>query len=186
MSAVTNLITQGVSDGKTTLEGRTLSRPALIYTDGVNVTYGVDVDIGREGVINENGDLGMLPLYNVPIAAGNNSLIYAEVGSAVTLSKGATGQWQVVGFAKTYPGTFTVLCIEAPLYCLTVPTENPPGDPAYHTPVLGTPYLISETVRPLTYEELATYGTYGETCYGATGVFIGEVLQRIVCPSPIA
>lgn len=181
MSILINLINQGVADANVTIEGKTLTTPQRIYTDGINVTYGVDVDIGREGVINENGDIGMLPLYNVPIAAGNQSLIYAEVGSPVTLSRAATGLWQVVGFAKTYPGTFNILCVTVPQYCLTVPTENPPGLPILHPPIIGDILNLGVEVRKLAYDELAVYGGYGVVCYGAAAQFIGGELDKIIC-----
>jgi hypothetical protein len=168
VSAIANLIVKGVEEGKTTIEGKTLTEPAIIYTDGVNVTYGVDVDIGREGEINANGDIGMLPLYNVPIAAGDQSVLYAEVGSAVTLSRSATGQWQVVGFAKTAPGTYKILCVEFPQYCLRVPTEEPPGPPIYHAYRIIYEQDITLGLRLLTYGELGVYGIYGEIPYGAS------------------
>jgi hypothetical protein len=174
VSAIANLIVKGVEEGKTTIEGRTLTSPTRIYTDGVNVTYGVDVDIGREGVINANGDIGILPLYNVPIASGDQSLLYAEIGSAVTLSKAATGQWQVVGFAKTAPGTYKILCVTVPQYCLRVPTEQPPGPPIYHPPIIGDEKDITIGTRLLTYEELGIYGIYGEIPYGATLKTVGN------------
>jgi hypothetical protein len=167
MSVLTNLIVKSVEDGRQTIEGKTLTRPQLIYTDGVNSTYGVDVDIGREGVINANGDVGILPLYNVPIAANSRDVIYAEVGSAVTLSKSTTGQWQVVGFSKTYPGTYRITCVTLPDYCLRVPNLFPPGPPIYHPIIIGEESDITIGSRLLTYEELGICGSYGSIPYGA-------------------
>ena len=180
MTILTNLIGATVSSSQTTIEGKTLSRPALLYTDGVSVTYGVDVDIGREGVVNENGDIGVLPLYNVPVAQGNRALIYAEIGSAVNLSRGPTGQWQVVGFAKTQPGTMVVHCITLPDFCLRVPTERPPGPPILHPPIIGDSTDLTVLIRPLTYEELGIYGTYGVIPYGAVAKFIGGEFVSLI------
>lgn len=169
---------QSISD--IALTGTTLTTPSLIYTDGVSLTYAVDVDIGREAIINENGDLGNLPLYNVPIASGNRELIYAEVGTAVTVKRNAKG-WEVVGFAKTQTGTFHVTDITLPLYCLTTPTQASPGLPILHLPVIGETKDISIGVRKLTYGELATYGTYGNICYGASATFVGSELTNLTC-----
>lgn len=165
----------------TILTGRTLTTPALIYTDGINVTYGVDVDIGREAIIDDNGTVGNLPLYNVPISNGNRSLVYAQIGSAVTLQKTSMG-WEVVGFAKTYTGSFSITGIELPLYCLRVPTENLPGDPILHTPVIGETRQIGIEARKLTLGELADYGGgFGVICFGASATFIGGDLTAITC-----
>lgn len=183
MSALINVIERGYLDpnGLKIIEGKTVSIPRLIYSDGANVTYGVDVDIGREDVINENGDRGNLPLYAVPIASGNRSLMYASVGTPVMLGATALGQWQVIGFAKTYPGTITVIPVTLSEYCLTVPTENPPGQPTLHTPVIGTPITYSTVTRKLTYAELADYGGYGTVCYGAQVKFVNGVFDSIIC-----
>ena len=181
MSALTYLVQAEVEASITTIEGKTLTRPELVYTDGLTVTYGVNVDIGREGPINENGDIGLLPLINVPIAPSAHNVIYADVGTPVMLSRSATGQWQVVGFAKTFPNVFTIIPVTVPQYPLTIPLENVPGDPVLHEPIIGTPIEIGQEVRPLTYEEIGTLGTYGETCYGAVGVFVGGVLTQIQC-----
>lgn len=179
MTVLSNLFIREFESAQTTIEGKTLTRPTLTYTDGINVSYAVDVDIGREGVINANGDIGMLPLYNVPIASGQHEIIYADVGSPVMLSRSATGQWQVVGFSKTMPNTYTIVPVTVPQYCLSIPLENPPGVPQLHPPVLGDPVSIGQEIRALTYEELSTYGTYGTSPYGAVGVFIGGVFTTM-------
>lgn len=179
MTVLSNLFIKEFTSNQTTVEGKTLTRPTLTYTDGVNVTYAVDVDIGREGVINANGDIGMLPLYNVPIASGSHSIVYADVGSPVMLSRAATGQWQVIGYAKTMPKSYTIVPVTVPVYCLSIPLENPPGEPQLNPPVLGDPVSIGQEVRTLTYEELSTYGTYGTTPYGAAGVFVGGVFTGV-------
>jgi hypothetical protein len=47
------------------------------------------------------------------------------------------------------------------------------------TIVVGTAAQIGLEVRPLTYGELDTYGTYGEISYGAIGVFENGSLVEI-------
>lgn len=179
MSLLTHIFQANlVEETESTVEGKIVTRPALIHADGINVTYSVDVDIGEEGAIDESGTIGPLYLYNVPIAAGNRTLIYAEIGSAVTLSKNGAGQWEVTGFAKTAPHLYVVTPVTVPIYCLTVPTENPPGDPVYHTPIIGEPIHYGETLRVLTYQELSTYGSYGSIPYGAIGVFVNDTFKE--------
>ena len=177
MSLVTNLIQAEISSLRDNIDGKTVSRPSPIHSDGLSVTYSVDVDIGEEGPINENGDLGNMVLYNVPIAAGNRSLIYAEIGSPVTLRRTATGQWEVYGFSKTYPNLYTIVCVEVPTYCFRIPTEDDPGEAQFHPPILGTPITYDQELRILTYEELGLYDTYGDIPYGAAGVFVGGEFQ---------
>jgi hypothetical protein len=71
-----------IRDDIQTLQGEVLTRPALLATDGTNLTYACDVRIQ-----------GMdLPLQNVRIAAGNRELIYADVQSAVTLTRTPEGR----------------------------------------------------------------------------------------------
>lgn len=168
MSILSNIVEAEVRDAKDTLEGKTLTRPALLFTDGINVTYAVDVDIGQEGKINVNGDIGILPLKNVPISANNGELRYADIGQAVILKKSDMGHWEVSGFGKTMPGTFFMVPVTMPDYCLGVPV-----------PVIGDPTELGIEVRVLTYEELATYGTYGEVPYGAVAVFENGTLTEI-------
>lgn len=180
MSIIANLIDQEFVSKDTEIDGKTLTTPVLTYTDGVSVTYSVDVDIGREGEINENGDIGNLPLYGVPIAFAGHELIYADVGTPVRLSRATTGHWEVVGFAKTFPNTYEIYPVTLPSYCLTVPTENPPGLPELHPPIVGDPISIGQEIRLLTYGELSVYGTYGSIPYGARGIFVGGELSSIV------
>lgn len=178
MSMLTYLSEAEVRDARTTIEGKVYSRPALRYTDGINVTYSCDVDIGQEGVVNDNGDIGIVPMRNVPIASNNKSLAYAEVGQAVTLTKNSAGHWEVTGLSKTYPGVFTLVGVTITKACHTFPLI-PGNDPVPTTVIVGTGVGIGLQVRPLTYEELSTYGTYGLTPYGAVGVFENGSLIEI-------
>ena len=178
MSLLTHLTEAEVRDSKRSIEGKVYSRPALVYTDGVNVTYACDVDIGQEGEINDNGDIGIIPLRNVPIAANNKSLAYAEVGQAVTLTKNSSGHWEVTGLSKTYPGTFTLVEVTITRPCHTFPLI-PGSTPEQTTVTVGTGVSIGLVVRVLGYDELFAYGTYGLIPYGAIGVFENGSLIEI-------
>jgi hypothetical protein len=148
---LTYLTQADIRDAAPEIEGKTLSRPALLYTDGSGSTYAVDVDIGLED-----------PLRNVPIAAGNNQLVYAETGAAVVLRRTASGQYKVTGFAKEMPGTF----IRVPVTIETL--------------TLGPAENLSLSSRPLTLEELGLYaGGFGLCPFGAIAVFRGSTLIRI-------
>ncbi|MGW8177403.1 MAG: hypothetical protein ACWGQW_01185 [bacterium] len=177
MSTLTYIVAAEVRDESDTIEGKILSRPTLIYTDGINVTYGCDVDIGQEGVIDENGTLGILPLKNVPIASNNRELIYAEVGQAVSLSKNSAGKWEITGLSKSAPGSFIIVPVTVPQYCYGYPgiPGNVVPDPVI---IIGDPIELSVESRLLTYGELSVYGVYGTIPYGAIGVFQnGELID---------
>lgn len=152
MSDLLTYLTQAdIRDAAPELEGKTLTRPALLYTDGEGITYAVDVDIGLAD-----------PLRNVPIASGNNQLVYADVGVAVALRRTASGQYQVTGFAKEMPGTF----VRVPVSIATL--------------TLGAREDISLSSRPLTLAELASYaGGFGLCPFGAIAIFRGATLIRI-------
>lgn len=178
MSTVTYIVDGMIREDNDTMDGKVLSRPALIYTDGINVTYACDVDVGLEGEIDENGTIGILPMKNVPIAANNMSLMYAEVGNAVTLTKSRAGHWEITGFAKTMPGSFFILPVSISNVCYSVPLVSG-GEVTPPTIIIGTGIEISVVTRVLTYEELSIYGTYGLIPYGALGVFQGDDLVEI-------
>jgi hypothetical protein len=152
MSDILSYLTQAdIRDAAPEIQGKILTRPALVVTDGDGVTYACDVDIGKTD-----------PLRNVPIAANNNALTYAEAGCAVTLRKTVSGQYTITGFAKEMPGTY----IRIPVTIATGafgPTEN-----------------LSITSRPLTLGELQDYGGgFGIIPFGAVATFQGGVLIRI-------
>lgn len=151
MSILTYLTQADIRDAAPEVQGKVLTRPALLVTDGEGVVYACDVDIGREA-----------PLRNVPIAAGANNTIYAEAGNAVTLRKSASGQYTIVGFSKEMPGSY-----------IRIPVS-------ISTSAFGPTEDISITSRPLTLEELADYGGgFGIIPLGAVGTFQGGVLIRI-------
>ncbi|WP_042886348.1 hypothetical protein [Cupriavidus necator] len=150
MSILTNLVSAQIRDARAEMDGKILTRPALLVTDGLNTIYAVDVDIGEKD-----------PLRNVPIARGNDELLYADTGNACRLRRSATGQYEVVGFSKELPGTYTVVNVN--LADLSV----------------GSIVDLTIDGRPLSYGELATYGGYGVVPYGSSAIFRGGVLQEI-------
>lgn len=200
------------------LNGKVLSRPALLITDGDAATYCVDVDIGSgvdgglksQGDWNANTGIPLIPaataendghyyrvetagntevdgetnwfvgewvvsngstwiklrnltetLKFVPLARANSDLVYADVGNPVRLRRSASGQYEVVGFSKEMPGTYTRTPIDITDF------------------TFGLVEDLTNQARPLTYDELAIYGGYGVLPYGAVAVFKGGVLQEI-------
>ncbi len=141
---------RSVEQSNDEMDGRVISRPQLKFTDGLGVTYAVDVDIGRPDA----------PLKAVPLARANRDLFYAEVGSPVRIRRTAAGQWEVVGFSREMPGTFTQVAVN--LLDFT----------------FGAAQDLSLIARPLTYIELSILGTYGAIPYGAVGLFRdGELIE---------
>lgn len=151
MSILTYLTQAEIRKAADELDGKILTRPALLVTDGLSMIYAVDVDIGQEN-----------PLRNVPIARANRDLLYAETGAAVRLRRTESGRYEVSGFSQEAPGTY----IRIPVHLETF--------------VLGPAVDVTLTGRPLTYGELATIGGgYGVCPYGAIGIFRGGILQEI-------
>lgn len=151
MSILTYITQAEIRAAAEELDGKILTRPALLVTDGLSMLYAVDVDIGQES-----------PLRNVPIARANRDLLYAEVGAAVRLRRSESGRYEVSGFSQEAPGTF----IRIPVSLTTF--------------VLGPASDETLSARPLTYVELGTIGGgYGVCPYGAIGIFKGGILQEI-------
>lgn len=199
------------------LNGKVMTRPALLITDGDSVTYGVDVDIGSsvEGGLKGQGDWDastntpaipaadrendghyyrvFVPgltaidglsnwvigewivsdgtkwlkltslnetLRNVPLARANADLMYADVGNPVRLRRSVSGQYEVVGFSKEMPGTYTRLPVDIDDFSFGLVED------------------LTVQARPLTYDELGTYG-YGIVPYGGIAYFKGGLLQGI-------
>lgn len=169
MSTLTYLTSAVMRDAKAELDGKVLTRPALLITDGVSVTYAVDVDIGLVNTTGydqtldlANAAINGTTLRNVPLARGNDALVYADVGNAVRLRRGASGRYEVIGFSLQKPGTNIRVPVD-----LGAATFGPIED---HT----------LTARPFTFGELALYGGgFGSIPWGATGVFRGAVLIEI-------
>lgn len=151
MSLLTDLAQAEIRDAKDEIDGKVLTRPALLVTDSVAETYACDVDIAQTN-----------PLRNVPIAPGNRALVYADVGAAVRLRRNTAGRYEVIGFSKTQPGTWTRIEVDVA------------------TAALGAPQSVGLHSRALTYAELATIGGgYGTAPYGAVGIFHGESLIEV-------
>lgn len=153
MSLLTYIAQAEIRDAAAELDGKILTRPALLVTDGSNLIYAVDVDIGQK-----------TPLKNVPIARGNFDLLYADAGNACRLRRSASGQYEVVGFSKELPGTY-----------IRVPVDL--GELT-----LGAIEDISISARPLAYDELADFGGYGMVPYGVVAIFRGGTLLELRIP----
>lgn len=149
-NVLANLTQAQIAANIVTINGKTLSRPTLLATDGVAIIYVVNVDIGQKSY-----------LYNVPVSRTNRDLILADAGTAVELTRDASGAWEVTGFADEAPGTYTSFTVDLGTFAF------------------GSVVDHSILARPLTYAELATYGGYGIVPYGAIGTFVGGVLVEI-------
>lgn len=167
MSVLTNIVEAGIRDHKDSVEGTIISRPTLLSTDGLNVTYACDVDIGQEGK-NANGSIINVYLKNVPVASNNRSLVYADIGQAVLLRKSDVGRWEIAGFSKTKPGTLIVIPVTLPDYCS-----------GYSTPEIGDAVSIGIEVIAIPYGELSNFGDYGDVPYGAVAVYENGVLIEV-------
>lgn len=151
MSLLTYLTQTEIASAASELDGKILTRPALLVTDGTNLVYAVDVDIG----------LGA-PLKNVPIARGNRDLLYAEAGSACRLRRSASGQYEVVGFSKELPGSYTRVCVHLGSGTLGAVTDM---TIASHIVSLG---------------ELAAFGAgFGSTPLEAVAIYQGSTLLEL-------
>ncbi len=154
MSVLTYLHEAAIRDKITQIEGEMITRPALIKSDGTNLTYAADVRIPG---YND-------PLRSVSIAAGNRELIYADAGAAVTLARNAAGRLEVVGFAKRKPGTRTRVAVDLA------------------TLVAGPQQDVGLRVYILTLGDLGDpkYGNgFGTVPLGAYAVFQGSTLLEV-------
>lgn len=179
MSILVNITQAEIRDAQKELNGRVLTRPSQLLTDGISLIYVVDVEIG-EGKV----------LKNVPVARANRELIYADVGSAVRLRRTDSGGYEVVGFSKEVPGTYIRVPVTiAPFRFGDAGTLSGSAPGSIITPlppivapiqiVIGDPVDATVTSRLLTYSELSSLGSYGTIPYGAVGIFEGGVLQEI-------
>jgi hypothetical protein len=168
MGLQTYLKAADTSKKKGVVEGKILSAPALVYSDGTNVTYACDVDIGQVGVIDENGTEGTLPMYGVPLAAGNNKLLYAQVGNAVLLRLTGSGTWEIYAFSTMQPGTLTIVTISLPNLC-----DDFPAIEVQSTVQMGF------TVVALTLEELGTFRPFGTLPLGSSARYLNNRLYDI-------
>lgn len=168
MGLLTYLATATVRDGASERDGKTLSRPALLVSDGTNQTWAVDVDIGVKSFDPNTGDEIIVPLRNVPIANGVRELIYADIGAAVRVRRSASGLWEITGYSKRAPGTYNRVPV-----AITKPSI---GIPPY---TVGTPVSVGLSARMLTYGELETMGGYGNVAYGTMALYRGATLIEL-------
>lgn len=145
------------------IDGRTTSRPMLVVSDGASLSYGVNVTLpginGREPT----------ELVGVPIARANKEIFYgAEVGSPCRLRRTASGQFEVVGFSRTMPGTLHLIPVTVPPFTL---------GPASGT-TIGPAEDRTLIVRPLTLGDLAQYGGFGIVPLGALASFVGGTFRE--------
>jgi hypothetical protein len=171
MSILTYLIDAEISDKNTQFDGKTLTRPTLMALDGQNRTYVCDVDVGKRD-----------PLRNVPIASADGAIRYADIGSAVRLVRSPTGKFEITGYSKRMPGTYTIMPVTIPkidfgpqlVYGGLAQAAN------VGQIVVGAPQQVGVTTRALTYDELASFGGYGVMPYGAIALYKDGVFQEIL------
>jgi hypothetical protein len=154
MSLLTYLTQAEIRSAATELDGKVLTRPALLVTDGINLIYAVDVDIG----------LGA-PLKNVPVARGNRDLMYADAGNACRLRRSASGQYEVVGFSKELPGSYTRVCVHL------------------NSAALGAIEDLTISGQVVTLGDLAAFGAgFGSTPLEAVAIYRGSTLLELRIP----
>lgn len=173
MATLTYLLQATLKDSKQELDGRIISRPALLVTDGENNVYACHVDIGvisaagvdqAQNIHNPNTGLQNQPwtvLYNVPIARGNRDLIYADVGAAVRLRRTTGGRFEIVGYSFEAPGTIKRIGVDIEEFTIGAVED----------------FTVTSLVIP--YGELATSGGYGNVPYGAYATYVGSTLLGI-------
>lgn len=170
MSGVATYLVRAVVDASIReMDGKTLTQPALLVGDqSGELTYCVDIDIGQKTIDPNDGEEVPAILKNVAIASGDLSILYAGIGAAVRVRRSDSGRWEVAGFSKTLPGTYTRIQVDM---------GEPGADVVDY--IVRPPVDVSLHSRLLTYDELADHGGYGVVPYGAVGVFRGETLLEI-------
>ncbi|MCB1865179.1 MAG: hypothetical protein KDG50_07085 [Chromatiales bacterium] len=170
MSGLLTYLSQAVVDGSVReIDGKVLSRPALLVSDGVGATYACDVDIGQVGRNAVTAEEEAVPLRNVPISTGVRELTYADVGSAVRLRRSDSGRFEIVGFSRRAPGNYTRVPVTVP---------EPAIGPVQYD--IGAVVEIGLSTRVIPYDELQDLpGGYGAVPYGAYGIYRGSILIEI-------
>jgi hypothetical protein len=167
MSVLSNLTEAKLRDAKTEIQGKVLSRPALLVTDGEVLVYACDVDIGISTLTGYDQtpdlvDKNNSTLRNVPISKNNRELIYAEVGNAVQLRRSTSGRYEIVGYAKEMPGTYKRYPID--LVNLTI----------------GAVEDLTISAIPIPLGDLQNFGGgFGFIPLGAIGIYRGSTLIEI-------
>jgi hypothetical protein len=154
VTVLTNITGAEVRDAAPLLEGEIVSRPALLKTDGVNLTYAADVKLpGYDD-----------PLRTVPVAVSATEVLYAEPGAAVTLSRTSGGKFEITGYAKRKPGSRTRIAVDV------------------ETLQVGARADVGLSTRVLTLGELgdAAFGAgFGYVPLGAYALFRGSTLLAV-------
>jgi hypothetical protein len=190
MPVLTDLASAEVKRNVRTLYGKTLTRPALLVSEGIGAVYACDVNIGPtdptgqidQYINRKNGKSALLTglpgqpprdwqledsltvntvLHNVPISRNNADLVYADVGSPVIVSRSASGQWEITGFSQEMPGTYTLVPVDL------------------EEMAIGEVIDLSIDVVLLTFAELGSLRPFGELPFGASAVYIGGALDHI-------
>lgn len=152
MSVLTYLTQAQIDANQTELDGKVLTRPALLVTDGDALVYAVDVDIGNAEQV----------LRNVPLARANRDLLYAEPGNPVRLRRTTDGRFEVVGFSREMPGSYERFPVDL-------------GDFSF-----GAMESLTLDAVAVAYGDLATLGGgYGVVPYGVTAIYRGGVLIEL-------
>jgi hypothetical protein len=135
--------------------GVTTSYPALLKSDGLNLTYTVNVMITFVASQEE--------MKNVPIAEAAGAVFYADVGSAVQLTKiPLTGKYEVTGFSKFKPGFLRRYAVDC------------------GTGLIGAVVVSTLSTRMLSLGELKSYGGgFGSCPLSAFGLFRGTTLVEL-------
>jgi len=188
---ITDMASAQVKLGVTTLYGTTTSNPTLLLSDGLNVQWVCDVNIGEfdaSGEVNQyikkNGQPGSLTglpgqppedwqlddslpghvdtsMHNVPIARNNEELRYAQIGAPVVLTRNLRGQWEITGFSQEQPGTHIMYPVDL-------------GDGSIRTII-----DLTTTIRMLTLAELGEIQPFGAIPFGAGALFKGQTFIRV-------
>jgi hypothetical protein len=155
---ITDLIAAKITGSTIYTTGKVMSTPALLVTDGTGLVYACDVDIG---LLNTDGSPALLR--NVPIAAGLGVVFYAQQGTAVNLTRSASGQYRITGLSATQPGTY-----------IRVPVN-------VQTAEFGAPIDYSLTLVKIPLGDFPSYpGGFGGVPLGASAMYQGGVFLRIV------
>lgn len=152
MSTLANITNAEIRDSAPTIEGEILTRPLLLKTDGVNLTYAADVKIPGYSD----------PLRVVPIASAAGEVLYAETGAAVTLARTRGGKFEITGFAKRKPGRRVRIPVNV------------------ESALTGAPIDVGLSSRPLTFAELGTIGGgWGAAPWGGVVISRGATVIEV-------
>ena len=170
MAILTYLLNAEIKDLQNEFDAKTLSRPSLTYSDGNQLVYCVDLDIGQTN-----------PLRRVPIATNTREAFYAEVGSAVRVRRSTSGWFEVIGLSKRMPGTLVEIPVAIPRFKFAPMKVYGGPTPQAETGgvIVGTPASVGLNAVSIPYGELATMGGYGVLPYGSIAIYSGDTLVSI-------